>query len=98
MDRNVEMFMQIEKTLVSNKCLTHPVVFLKADIDKILLTKLKDIIKRHQGSITEKVEDATHIVYPMPNSRDEGENRFLCGYPSGTMLCQCQFWFERQYC
>lgn len=52
MDRNVEMFMQVEKTLIQNKCLTMPNVFIRPDVDKTLQTKVKDIIKRHQGTVT----------------------------------------------
>ena len=71
-DRNVEMLMQIEKSLVQNKCMNQPAVYLRPEIDKILMTKLKDIVKRHQGIIVDKDEDATHVVYPPPNCRDEG--------------------------
>uniref|UniRef100_A0A668AIH1 SWI/SNF related BAF chromatin remodeling complex subunit C2 n=1 Tax=Myripristis murdjan TaxID=586833 RepID=A0A668AIH1_9TELE len=49
MDRNVEMFMTIEKSLVQNNCLTRPVIYLSSDIEPKLLGKLKDIIKRHQN-------------------------------------------------
>ncbi|MGH0118459.1 UNVERIFIED_CONTAM: hypothetical protein FKN15_054311 [Acipenser sinensis] len=48
MDRNVEMFMTVEKTLVQNNCLTRPAVYLVPEIEQKLATKLKDIIKRHQ--------------------------------------------------
>ncbi|GCB83198.1 hypothetical protein scyTo_0023831, partial [Scyliorhinus torazame] len=48
MDRNVEMFMTIEKTLVQNNCLSRPNIYLNSDIEPKLLSKLKDIIKRHQ--------------------------------------------------
>ena len=72
MDRNVEMFMQIERTLVAEGCLQRPNIFLRSEIDKISMVKLKDIIKRHQGSIVEKPEDASHIVHPLPPKMDEG--------------------------
>uniref|UniRef100_A0A673YSZ8 SWI/SNF related BAF chromatin remodeling complex subunit C2 n=1 Tax=Salmo trutta TaxID=8032 RepID=A0A673YSZ8_SALTR len=58
MDRNVEMFMTIEKSLVQNNCLSRPVIYMSSDIEAKLLGKLKDIIKRHQGSVT---EDKTHF-------------------------------------
>uniref|UniRef100_A0A4W3J3N4 SWI/SNF related BAF chromatin remodeling complex subunit C1b n=1 Tax=Callorhinchus milii TaxID=7868 RepID=A0A4W3J3N4_CALMI len=48
MDRNVEMFMTIEKTLVQNNCLTRPTIYLMSDLDQKLANKLKDIVKRHQ--------------------------------------------------
>uniref|UniRef100_A0A3Q3XCZ1 Uncharacterized protein n=1 Tax=Mola mola TaxID=94237 RepID=A0A3Q3XCZ1_MOLML len=52
MDRNVEMFMTIEKSLVQNNCLTRPVIYLSPDIEPKLLGKLKDIIKRHQVTVS----------------------------------------------
>ena len=74
MDRNVEMFMQIEKALVSAECLIRPVIFLRSEVEKILVFKLKDIVKRHQGVITDKPTEATHIVYNMPGRgmQDDG--------------------------
>uniref|UniRef100_A0A3Q4HH03 SWI/SNF related BAF chromatin remodeling complex subunit C2 n=1 Tax=Neolamprologus brichardi TaxID=32507 RepID=A0A3Q4HH03_NEOBR len=65
MDRNVEMFMTIEKSLVQNNCLTRPVIYLSPDIEPKLLGKLKDIIKRHQGSVT---EDKASIRFALTSS------------------------------
>ncbi|XP_006635727.1 SWI/SNF complex subunit SMARCC1 isoform X1 [Lepisosteus oculatus] len=73
MDRNVEMFMTVEKTLVQNNCLTRPIVYVLPDIEPKQANKLKDIIKRHQGSITEDKTKATHHIYPTPPSLDEEE-------------------------
>ncbi|XP_039593648.1 SWI/SNF complex subunit SMARCC1 isoform X2 [Polypterus senegalus] len=71
MDRNVEMFMTIEKTLVQNNCLTRPVVYLMSDIEQKQASKLKDIIKRHQGTITDDKSKATHHIYPVSASLEE---------------------------
>ncbi|XP_018581434.1 SWI/SNF complex subunit SMARCC2 isoform X4 [Scleropages formosus] len=71
MDRNVEMFMTIEKSLVQNNCLSRPVIFLSSDIEPKLLGKLKDIIKRHQGSVTEDKTASSHVVVPIPASLEE---------------------------
>ncbi|XP_071772665.1 SWI/SNF complex subunit SMARCC2 isoform X2 [Centroberyx gerrardi] len=73
MDRNVEMFMTIEKSLVQNNCLTRPVIYLSSDIEPKLLGKLKDIIKRHQGSVTEDKASGSHVVVPIPTSLEEEE-------------------------
>uniref|UniRef100_W5MI26 Chromo domain-containing protein n=1 Tax=Lepisosteus oculatus TaxID=7918 RepID=W5MI26_LEPOC len=75
MDRNVEMFMTIEKSLVQNNCLSRPVIFLSSDIEPKLLGKLKDIIKRHQGSVTEDRAASSLIVVPIPASLEEGEGQ-----------------------
>uniref|UniRef100_A0A4W6CBI4 SWI/SNF related, matrix associated, actin dependent regulator of chromatin subfamily c member 2 n=1 Tax=Lates calcarifer TaxID=8187 RepID=A0A4W6CBI4_LATCA len=73
MDRNVEMFLNVEKNLVQNNCLTRPTVFLSPDIEQKQASKLKDIIKRHQGSITDDKSKATHHIYPSPSQQDEEE-------------------------
>ncbi|NXR18891.1 SMRC1 protein, partial [Cinclus mexicanus] len=71
MDRNVEMFMTIEKTL--NNCLSRPTIYLIPDMELKLANKLKDIVKRHQGTVTEEKSKATHHVYPSPTSMDDDE-------------------------
>ncbi|XP_067230870.1 SWI/SNF complex subunit SMARCC2 isoform X2 [Chanodichthys erythropterus] len=73
MDRNVEMFMTIEKSLVQNNCLSRPVIYLSSDIEPKLLGKLKDIIKRHQGSVTEDKLSSSHVVVPIPASLEDEE-------------------------
>ncbi|ERE75481.1 SWI/SNF complex subunit SMARCC1-like protein, partial [Cricetulus griseus] len=71
MDRNVEMFMNIEKTLVQSNCLTRPNIYLIPDIDLKLANKLKDIIKRHQGTFTDEKSKASHHIYPCPSSQED---------------------------
>ncbi|XP_073519837.1 SWI/SNF complex subunit SMARCC2 isoform X3 [Phyllobates terribilis] len=73
MDRNVEMFMNIEKSLVQNNCLSRPNIYLHPDIDSKLQSKLKDIVKRHQGTVTEDKSHASHVVVPVPGSLEEEE-------------------------
>uniref|UniRef100_F7DLJ6 SWI/SNF related, matrix associated, actin dependent regulator of chromatin subfamily c member 2 n=1 Tax=Xenopus tropicalis TaxID=8364 RepID=F7DLJ6_XENTR len=73
MDRNVEMFMTIEKSLVQNNCLSRPNIYLHPDIDSKLQSKLKDIVKRHQGTVTEDKSHASHIVVPVPSNLEDEE-------------------------
>lgn len=80
MDRNVEMFMQIEKALVQTSILTRPAIYLQQSMDKILGVKMKDIVKRHQGTLVEKSDDATHVVHQLPSQRDEGEYRTCAAF------------------
>ncbi|KAK3105371.1 hypothetical protein FSP39_023629 [Pinctada imbricata] len=74
MDRNVEMFLQIEKSLIQNKCHTPPSIYLTSDIDKTLIPKLKDIVKRHQGTICDDEEEATHVIHPLPPKGSDEED------------------------
>ena len=48
-------------------------VYLHPDVEKIVIPKFKEIVKRHNGILTENAEEATHCVYQLPNDRDEGE-------------------------
>uniref|UniRef100_A0A8U8C226 Uncharacterized protein n=1 Tax=Geospiza parvula TaxID=87175 RepID=A0A8U8C226_GEOPR len=78
MDRNVEMFMTIEKTLVQNNCLSRPTIYLIPDMELKLANKLKDIVKRHQGTVTEEKSKATHHVYPRLHVPELLENHSWC--------------------
>ena len=40
-----------------------------------MATRLKDIVKTHQGALVESEDDATHIIYPIPESAKEDVNR-----------------------
>ncbi|OTF78359.1 hypothetical protein BLA29_006597, partial [Euroglyphus maynei] len=64
MDRNVEMFVGLYKFLLSNQCLTEPQVYIMPEVDKVLATKLRDIIKRYQATCIESPDEATHVIYP----------------------------------
>ncbi|XP_063042115.1 SWI/SNF complex subunit SMARCC1b isoform X2 [Engraulis encrasicolus] len=73
MERNVEMFVAVEKALLQNGCLAWPVVYLSATLDQQLASRVSDIITRHQGSVTEDAAQATHHVYPSLNTQEEDE-------------------------
>ncbi|XP_063952761.1 SWI/SNF complex subunit SMARCC2-like isoform X1 [Lytechinus pictus] len=73
MDRNVEMFMQISKTLIQNKCFVLPQVCIHNSVEPKLAAKLTDIVKRHQGTVSEDPEVATHLVFSPPIPLAEGE-------------------------
>ncbi|XP_068715454.1 SWI/SNF complex subunit SMARCC2-like isoform X1 [Montipora capricornis] len=73
MDRNVELFLNIEKALKEAKLLTVPQVFITPEIEAKLAAKLKDIVKRHNGAITDDRSTATHVVYEPPPPFPEEE-------------------------
>uniref|UniRef100_A0A673L2H0 SWI/SNF complex subunit SMARCC1-like n=1 Tax=Sinocyclocheilus rhinocerous TaxID=307959 RepID=A0A673L2H0_9TELE len=72
-DRNVEMFISVEKTLIQNNLLSRPVVYLSPDLEQKQALKLKDIVVRHQGTVTEEKSQATHQIYTSPSTADEEE-------------------------
>uniref|UniRef100_A0A8B9CFH4 SWI/SNF related BAF chromatin remodeling complex subunit C2 n=1 Tax=Anser brachyrhynchus TaxID=132585 RepID=A0A8B9CFH4_9AVES len=58
---------------VRNNCLARPNIFLHQEIEPKLLSKLKDIVKRHQGTVTEDKSNASHVVCPVPGNLEEEE-------------------------
>ncbi|XP_061598629.1 SWI/SNF complex subunit SMARCC1b isoform X2 [Cololabis saira] len=72
-ERNIEMFGAIEKTLIQNNCMTLPVVYLDANVDQELASRLTGIITKHQGSITDDRTIASHHVSTSPGSTEEDE-------------------------
>ncbi|XP_056336048.1 SWI/SNF complex subunit SMARCC1b isoform X3 [Danio aesculapii] len=71
LDRNVEMLGCVEKTLMQNNLLSRPVVYLSPDLEQKQTIKLKDIIVRHNGSVTEDKSQATHQIYPSSTTDEE---------------------------
>lgn len=53
--------------------LTVPKIFFHQSVEKLLLPKFRDIVKRHKGEIVDKSETATHIIHAMQTSKSEGE-------------------------
>uniref|UniRef100_A0A672SIK1 SWI/SNF complex subunit SMARCC1-like n=1 Tax=Sinocyclocheilus grahami TaxID=75366 RepID=A0A672SIK1_SINGR len=64
MDRNVEMFISVEKTLTQNN-LSRPVVYLSPALEQKQALKLKDIVVRHQVSAKEM---GKYIQYTLDTS------------------------------
>ncbi|KTF94105.1 hypothetical protein cypCar_00012013 [Cyprinus carpio] len=60
-------------TKLPNNSLTRPIVYIVSDMEQKQASKLKDIIKRHQGTITEDKSKATHIIYPSTAQVEEEE-------------------------
>ncbi|XP_066934633.1 SWI/SNF complex subunit SMARCC1-like [Clytia hemisphaerica] len=72
-DRNVELFLNIERSLKEKSLLQLPKVFLNPDIESKQISKMKEIIKRHMGVIVDDKDKATHIVTtgPPPNQQPD---------------------------
>ena len=71
--------MQMEKSLMNQKLMQMPAIFIQPDVDKTLTSKLKDIIKRHQGTIVDSEDDASHIIYALPTNQPPEGQFWLCG-------------------
>ncbi|XP_029298553.1 SWI/SNF complex subunit SMARCC1b isoform X2 [Cottoperca gobio] len=72
-ERNVEMFGAIERALIQNNCKSLPVVYVDSTLDQELVSRLTDIVTKHQGTLTEDRTLASHHIYPSPASTDEDE-------------------------
>uniref|UniRef100_A0A672KWG9 SWI/SNF complex subunit SMARCC1-like n=1 Tax=Sinocyclocheilus grahami TaxID=75366 RepID=A0A672KWG9_SINGR len=60
-NRNVEMFISVEKTLIQNNLLSRPVVYLSPDLERKQALKLKDIVVRHQ--VSGKIKEPKKYAY-----------------------------------
>ena len=66
-DKNLLMFMSIEKALVQNGLYTLPSVYIMPEIEKVdkeLYKKLEGIVHMHKGKIADSSSAATHVVHP----------------------------------
>ncbi|KRT79087.1 hypothetical protein AMK59_7765 [Oryctes borbonicus] len=64
LDRLVEMFQAMEKSLIQNKLYALPIIYVKSEVDRNLAMKLKEIIRKRNGQVVDSEEVATHILYP----------------------------------
>uniref|UniRef100_A0A672SYV4 SWI/SNF related BAF chromatin remodeling complex subunit C2 n=1 Tax=Sinocyclocheilus grahami TaxID=75366 RepID=A0A672SYV4_SINGR len=58
---------------MDREILNNDVFFSFSEIEPKLLGKLKDIIKRHQGTVTEDKLSSSHVVVPIPASLEDEE-------------------------
>lgn len=69
-------------------------IYITEEIDQELAVRLKDIVKRHQGACVDAEDDATHIIYAVPESaKDDVNRKNLYVYVSLTKQpnLQCSF-------
>lgn len=52
-------------------------VYITEEVDKTLASQLRDIVKRHQGTMVESEDDSTHIIYPVPENAAQTEHGTL---------------------
>uniref|UniRef100_A0A915JD80 SWI/SNF complex subunit SMARCC2 n=1 Tax=Romanomermis culicivorax TaxID=13658 RepID=A0A915JD80_ROMCU len=72
-DRHLDMFCNIEKELQSCGLYKIPHVFIRREVDRVLATNMREIIKRHQGVVVEDEEEATHVVFGLPQKEGKEE-------------------------
>lgn len=64
LDRLMDMFQMIEKSLIQHKFYSFPVICIRTEVDKNLTSKLKEIIRKRNGVVTDNEANASHILYP----------------------------------
>lgn len=93
--QNVEMFLQIKRELTSSGLWTVPNVFIHTSVDRNLQSRVRDIVTKHQGGVTESETEATHILYPPPASSmdstpDDDVVRVVFKESRGVMIHRCR--------
>lgn len=70
------MCAQIESCLLENNRLGHPVCYFRDDLftgpAAEQLPRLKEIVRKHKGTVAESAQEADHIIYPV--SFEEGSD------------------------
>ncbi|XP_028316401.1 SWI/SNF complex subunit SMARCC1b [Gouania willdenowi] len=61
-ERNVDMFVTIEKALIQNNCMSLPLVYLDPTLDPELTSRVTGIIAKHQGTLTDDRTVASHHI------------------------------------
>ncbi|CAD5122760.1 DgyrCDS11168 [Dimorphilus gyrociliatus] len=73
LEQNTEMFTEMWNSLTAAGFSTSPKIYFHQSVEKLLLPKFRDIVKRHKGEIVDKMENATHIIHAMQTSKSEGK-------------------------
>lgn len=63
--------MAAERALIQNRCLNIPTIYVRPEVDKTTGVKVKEAVRRHQGTVVENEADATHIIYPPVDPMEE---------------------------
>ncbi|XP_050314422.1 SWI/SNF complex subunit SMARCC2-like [Anthonomus grandis grandis] len=63
LEKIFELFHCMENALVQNDLYRFPVVYIMDDVDKNVVMKIREIIRKRRGQIVENEELATHILY-----------------------------------
>eukprot|EP00042_Codosiga_hollandica_P030862 m.181967 g.181967 ORF g.181967 m.181967 type:complete len:917 (-) comp53478_c0_seq1:90-2840(-) len=87
LDRNIELFMQIEKKLTDIKKFSRPIVYFHETISAADAGPLRDLAKRFQIQVVPVTDEATHIIYPAipPDPNEEESDWFRVVEKSGSL-------------
>ena len=70
-EANLEMCQKVEEALEKKKYHISPKFFLRKNLDKEDVSKIKELAKKRGASIVESEENATHILYPSSDMSDD---------------------------
>lgn len=70
----MEMVLTIKEALEAAGLYKTPHVFVRSEVDRVLATQLREIVKRHHGIVeNEQTELTTHIIFPLPENEAKDE-------------------------
>lgn len=94
-DPTNQMLMEIETALIEAECFRLPVVYVRPDVEKSLAVRIRSIITKHQGEITEDEEEASHIVCPIVEPLPEDFARPI--FKKGNHIMIHWYYFPESY-
>lgn len=78
MDRNIELFLQLEKKLTDGGFVKKPSIYFSPHLDKASLKAFNAIASHYQATIVSDINDATHIIHPsIPADPAEKDNEWF---------------------
>lgn len=57
--------------------MTYPSCYLRPEIDAQLCDKLREIIKKHKGTLSNSQDDADHIIYPPIDEKKPSDTEWI---------------------
>lgn len=85
------MLMQIERALIQQEIIKLPVVYVRSEVERGVMNKIKEIVASRQGEITDDEEEATHIIHPTVDPHSEDYARPSFKKDRHIMLHWCYF-------
>ena len=94
-DPNIQLLIDIEQALVEADLYRIPYIFIRPEVDKQLVTVLREILATRRVEIVSDEEDATHIIYPVVDPHPDEYARPI--FKRGNYVMMHWYYFPESY-
>lgn len=85
-DPNIQLLLDIEQALVEADLYRIPYIYIRPEVDKQLLSRLREILATRRVEIVSDEDDATHIIHPVVDPHPDEYARPIFKRGSHVML------------